>query len=152
MNDKREKKFLSLKETIDLLGAEEALHLGHFSLDPIGLTNMATQIGKRLVSKGGRPTDSSWEISRKVPMKKGAWRTCEEISEALRSHDVRIAPGQVAAFVLEGGLAAIKKDKFENVISTMPISVLSTKQYTFCEESIDEAKELCGVINEESFW
>lgn len=107
MKPKRRKKPLSLEESAALLGADAQERVGEVHLDPISMRVMATRIGERLASSGGRPTDSSWEISRKVPMKAVTWERLRELASTLAERNVRVAPGQLAAIALERGLLGL---------------------------------------------
>jgi hypothetical protein len=110
MKPDRKKKRLSLEETAALLGAEAPKPIGNVRLDPISMRAVATRIGKRLASSGGRPTDSSWEISRKVPMKAVTWERLRDLAKSLAEQNVRVAPGQLAAIALERGLFVLIRE------------------------------------------
>ena len=104
------KKPLSIEEAADLLGAERGVDVGPVRMDPISMRAIATRIAKRLASTGGRPTDASWEIKRKVPMKRSTWDELQRLSDRLAEENVRVAAGQVAAIALERGLSVLKKE------------------------------------------
>ena len=149
-NTPKDKKVLSMEEGAALLGAEQPETINNIRMDPIGMMVLATQIAKRLVSQGGRPTDASWNISRKIPMKETTWKDLEELAEISRQQDKRVATGQIAAIALEMGLEGLKrKEKKENVFGELGTRYTG---YKFHEESDEEAVNLCGTIREERFW
>lgn len=150
MNETEKKKPLSLEEGAALLGADEAEDIGEVRLDPIGMLVLATKIGKRLASKRGRPTDTSWEIQRKVPMKKETWDQLGEMADALAAQDVRVAPGQLAAIALERGLSALTEQKTEDAAAAA--REVQPTGYELREEAEEEATELCLVLKNERFW
>ena len=147
---KNRKEVLSWEEGAELLGAEAPEDIGQVRLDPIGMRVMASRIGKRLVSKGGRPTDASWSVSRKVPMKQATWDKLKEMARSFADQDVHVSPGQVAAFALELGLPELVQEAEAQPVAAVRESGFAC--YEFDEESKDEAKILCGVIDEEGLW
>lgn len=108
--DDNPNKPLTPDEIAKLLGADEYEYIGDISMDPISLLGFAHAIGQRMQSQGGRPTDRSWEISRKIPMKKETWAKLEELSDALGEQKVRVAAGQLAAIALERGLPLLAEE------------------------------------------
>lgn len=150
MSKNDDRKPLSLEETVELLGAEEPQDLGPVQLHPLGMKALATQMAKRLVSKGGRPTDETWDIARKVPMKSVTWEDCGNRAEKLREYGTRVAAGQVAAIYLELGLRVVSRMSLRG----RPNRGIAVRHahYEFHEESEKEAEVLCEVINEGGLW
>lgn len=148
MNDKKKQgKKLSLEETAELLGAEQPEDIGPVHLDPLGMQFLAARVAKRLMSGRGRPTDPSWDIVRKVPMKKETWEFLTELSRRLTS---TVAPGQMAAIALERGVEGLKHEatRIPESVEDIPYS----PSYSFAQESLEEAELLYGVISEKRFW
>jgi hypothetical protein len=54
----------------------------------------------RLSSTGGRPSDPNWVLRRQIPFASSTWDALKEIADQL-SIDAKVAPGQVAAILLE---------------------------------------------------
>jgi hypothetical protein len=56
-----------------------------------------------LSSSGGRPTNPKWTLKRQVPFSTETWEELEERARACSGSDSgqKIAPGQLAAFLLE---------------------------------------------------
>lgn len=151
MNEKERKpKALTLEETVNLLGAEEPQDTGPVRLDPIGMQILATRVAERLAGKRGRPTDQSWEISRKIPMKQVTWDSLREIADQLRADEVHVAPGQMGAIALELGVRELRGRSRRTVKATAR-RVASTP-HVFHRESEEEARVLCPVIAEENLW
>ena len=151
VNEKHKGKRLSMEEGAALLGAEQPEAISNVFLDPIGMRAIATRIGQRLVSKGGRPTDASWDVQRKVPMKAATWDRLKELAGKLaeRGH-LRVAPGQLAACALERGLPHLTEIDERDLASVSGED--GDQRFGFHEESKEEAGVLCGVIAEERFW
>jgi hypothetical protein len=150
MSETGENKVLSLEEGMALLGAEEAEEIGEVSLDPIGLHVLAAMIGQRLASRGGRPTDTSWEMYRKIPMKTETWRQLNKLADAFGKEKVRVAPGQLAAIALEQGLSTLRHEKRENTVAA--VRKIRFASYKFDGETEEEASVLAGAISNERFW
>lgn len=141
MNSSEDQKPLSTDEVAALLGAEVTEDIGPVRLDPIGLGVLAGRIAKRLVSTGGRPTDKSWELARKVPMKRETWAKLEQDSKKFASRGVRVAPGQLAAMALERGLGLLESDRPQEDLAAGR-DPFDGEAYEFRSESEEEAREL----------
>jgi hypothetical protein len=152
MSETGENKVLSLEEGLALLGAEQPEEIGEVSLDPIGLHILAAMIGQRLASRGGRPTDVSWEIHRKVPMKRQTWDQLNEMAAALAAQDVRVAPGQLAAVALERGVSNLTQDRNKTKAAVVGMREIQFTRYKFRDETEEEARELVGAIGNRRFW
>ena len=148
MSDKKKRgRKLSLEETVQLLGAEQPEDFGPVHLDPLGMQFLAARVVKRLVRGRGRPTDPSWDIVRKIPMKKETWEFLTELSRRLTSN---VAPGQMAAIALERGVEGLRHDATtgSEASEDSPYS----PSYSFAQESLEEAELLSVVISKERFW
>ncbi len=100
MNKKTSKgKALSSFDTQRLLRSEAPIPVGKMPLDPIGMVAAATMVRERLVSRGGRPTDPAWKISRKIPMRVETWERLELCAQKLQQRQIRVSAGQIAAIV-----------------------------------------------------
>lgn len=150
MSERDKKKSLSLDETVRLLGAEPPEAMQVVSLNPIALGALASSVGNRLTRDRGRPTDKSWDISRKVPMKKSNWDELAALSERLEvEKEIKVAPGQLAAIALESGIASFRKNASLRATSSSFVTVV---EYKFSPDEYDEARALCAVAAEESYW
>lgn len=138
-------KTLSLEETAELLGADALQEVDPVRLDPIGMQVLATKVARRMATRRGRPTDQSWDLVRKIPMKTTTWEYLKELAARLSS-EVRVAPGQMGAIALELGVSRIR---FESS-RTIRAVITGTDPVSFVchEESEEEAKILCPVVAE----
>jgi predicted nucleic acid-binding protein len=150
MSENTEHRPLSIEETAELLGAEICGDVGPIASDPIGLKLLAARVAARLVSKGGRPSDESWRVVRKVPMKEETWAALQAISERLAEEGIRVSPGQLAAMALEEGLPLLESKTRRKQAKTPQGSGQSA--YIFSKESRDEAARLYSVREHEEFW
>lgn len=150
MSKRDDDNILTPQEFAEGLGGEKVGEIPNFSLDPIGLKFMATHIGNRLSSQGGRPTDPSWKTIRKVPMKNETWKRLETIAEACKEHDVSIAPGQLAGIALEYGLPQLTEQG--EAPRALLEDCLSQSAYTFPDQEMQEARELTRVTKESGIW
>ncbi|MCX7047377.1 MAG: hypothetical protein NTX50_18070 [Candidatus Sumerlaeota bacterium] len=149
--EKEKPRVLTPEEGIALLGGEEIEYIGNVHLDPIGLRVLATRIGRRLSSKGGRPTDSSWDIYRKVPMKQETWTRLEHLAQRIKKSENRsISAGQLGAIALEHGA---KQLETECEVGTSTIEEdFGIVQYKFGPEIEEEAEGLCCATQSERLW
>jgi len=141
---------LSLEETVKLFGAKSPVPLGHISPDPLTVHVLATQVGRRLVSQGGRPTDKSWDVTRKVPMKSATWDECKRRAEALGEEGRRVAAGQVAAMALEIGLRRLDLQPPRR--GSAALALPSGIDYEPEPDSKEEAEELCAAVEAGGVW
>src|SRR5438270_414994 len=56
---------------------------------------------KKLLSAGGRPTNPEWTIKRQIPFSCGTWETIKALAGEMSAAGRKVAPAQVAAFLLE---------------------------------------------------
>jgi len=101
---------LTVAETQQLLGADESISVGKVPGTPLGMRMIASLIRDRISSAGGRPTDPSWTIVRKIPMKPETWKTLNRCAVQLEHQNIRVSAGQVAAITLERGLEIIVRE------------------------------------------
>jgi hypothetical protein len=102
---RKKPKSLSTRETERLLGAEQSVSVGNLPVDPVGMRLICAIVRDRLVSRGGRPTDPAWTVTRKVPMRPETWRELARFARQLQEHNIRASAGQIAAIALEQGLS-----------------------------------------------
>lgn len=94
------------------LGAGEAIPLASApSQGPLDLLQLRAELGGRLQSSGGRPSDPEWSIRRLVPFKKNAWEKLELLAEQCRSTGQSVSPSQLAALLIERGLQRLTESK-----------------------------------------
>lgn len=56
---------------------------------------------RALSSSGGRPTNPKWTLKRQIPFSAETWKELEERARVCSGSEQKIAPGQLAAFLLE---------------------------------------------------
>lgn len=141
---------LTLKETVRLFGAEEPVHLGPVQLDPLGMQFLASRVGNRLKRRRGRPTDKSWNIVRKIPLKQETWDTLKQLAEQTRGGEIRLATGQMGAIALEIGV----ENLCHRPVTARNQSILGSASSLalFPEEIQSEAKKLAPIIREKAIW
>jgi len=147
--NKDKDKPISLDETVELLGANPPEDIGTVQLDPLGISALAESIARRLSSKGGRPTDRSWEISRKVPMKRETWVRLKERAAAFRKVGKRVAAGQLAAIILEDGIRLYDSGSMPRPRIERPTHGSS---YPFPEETQEDAQNICSAVEAGGLW
>lgn len=59
---------------------------------------------KQLRSSGGRPTNPAWSMKRQIPFAVDVWSELEKRADACSERGSKIAPGQMAAFLIEEAL------------------------------------------------
>ena len=71
---------------------------------PMDMLALRQEVGERLQSSGGRPTDPSWTVSRQVPFKEESWARLQDIASEVGALGRRVGPAQVAALLVENSL------------------------------------------------
>lgn len=74
---------------------------------PQSLLALAQRFNRRLRSSGGRRTDPDWTLSRRIPLKASTWESLQRIAEILATEGQLVAPGQLAAVLLEDQIAQL---------------------------------------------
>lgn len=94
----------------EALGAERIIPLERLpSQGPLDLLELRTEIRRRLRSTGGRPTDPNWDVRRLVPFRREGWQELERLAKACEKEGQHVSPSQLAALLIERGLASLKK-------------------------------------------
>ncbi|MEM7355830.1 MAG: hypothetical protein AAF657_33750 [Acidobacteriota bacterium] len=94
------------------LGAQRSFPLdGLPSQGPLDLLELRAELGHRLKSSGGRPTDPAWSVRRVIPFKKEGWAQLEQLAEHCRDSGQTVSPSQLAALLIERGLKDLKRAK-----------------------------------------
>jgi len=150
MKRSRKNRALSTADTQRLLGSETPIPAGKLPIDPIGMGMIASILRKRLVSRGGRPSDPAWTISRKVPMRSETWEELDRLARKLQEQNIRVSAGQVAAIALERGLP--KDMDLNESIELFVSSAEETIQYNFSLDAQLKARQHFPLIAENNFW
>lgn len=91
------------------LGASRTAPLsGRSAQGPLGLVGLRAEVEQRIRSSGGRPTDSSWTVRRVVPFRQDGWTELEAFAARLTASGRSVSPAQLAAILIERGLAALE--------------------------------------------
>jgi hypothetical protein len=91
----------------EALGSRDSRPVNEDLANPISLLGLAHRFNERLRSTGGRPTDPKWTVSRRIPFAPETWDALNVIAERLSSDDRKVAPAQVAAALIEDGIAEL---------------------------------------------
>ena len=98
------------KRVTKALGAQRSFSLdGLPSQGPLDLLQLRAELGRRLRSSGGRPTDPEWSVRRVIPFKEERWRELERLAERCREGGQTVSPSQLAAVLIERGLKDLKR-------------------------------------------
>ena len=93
------------KRVTKALGAQRSFPLdGLPSQGPLDLLQLRAEMGRRLRSSGGRPTDPEWTVRRVIPFKEQGWRDIERLAARCSDEGQKISPSQLAALLIERGL------------------------------------------------
>lgn len=92
------------------LGASRTFHVtgGTLSQGPLGLAQLRAEVSERLRSSGGRPTDPDWTVRRVVPFREAGWAELQEFAARLTAQGRSVSPAQLAALLIERGLAQLE--------------------------------------------
>lgn len=93
------------------LGAEHSFPVVTAPDGAFGAAALALEVAARLESRGGRPSDPEASIRRLVPMKRSVWRGLQEEARAVSTSNRRVSPGQLAAVLVEKGLAGVRRGR-----------------------------------------
>jgi hypothetical protein len=66
------------------LGATRQISVGSRASGPLELLQLGEEIGARLSSKGGRPSDPKWNVRRVIPLKEESWNYLRQQTGNLR--------------------------------------------------------------------
>ena len=93
------------KRVAEALGAQRSLPLdGLPSRGPLDLLQLRAELGRRLRSSGGRPTDPEWTLRRIIPFQEQGWRDLERVAARCSQEGQDVSPSQLAALLIECGL------------------------------------------------
>ncbi len=93
------------KRIAKALGAQHSFPLGGLpSQGPLDLLQLRAELGRRLRSSGGRPTDPEWTLRRVIPFKEKGWHDLEQLATRCSQEGQTVSPSQLAALLIERGL------------------------------------------------
>jgi hypothetical protein len=94
----------------EALGATRRIPLDRLpSQGPLDLLELRAEVQRRIRSTGGRPTDPAWDVRRLVPFRKEGWQELERLARVCEQEGQHVSPSQLAALLIERGLASLKK-------------------------------------------
>ena len=68
---------------------------------PLGLLALREEITSRLLSTGGRPTDSTWALRRGIPFKPATWERLTNTAKKMSTRKRKVTAAQLAASLVE---------------------------------------------------
>ncbi len=114
MPSRAKKKPRSYEWVGEALGADPPIRIKRLpSRGPLDLMHLAHDLGARLQSSGGRPSDPNWKMYRQVPFAPERWKALERLAEALSRQGRQVSPAQVAAVLVEHGLEEVTPESLE---------------------------------------
>lgn len=93
------------------LGASHRFKVENRPRGPVGAAALAREVQERLVSRGGRPSDSAPTIRRLVPIRKSIWEDLQRRADVLSAAGRKVSAGQLAAILLERGLQSLDRNE-----------------------------------------
>lgn len=97
------------------LGSARPVPMETSGFVPTTLLVLAHGFNERLRSTGGRPTDPSWTLTRRVPFSPATWEALNTIAMRLSNAERKVAPAHVAAALIEQGIAGLDEDDEETL-------------------------------------
>ena len=91
------------------LGASRRIPLSTDAQGPLGLVQLRSELAARLQSDGGRPTDPAWTVRRVVPFRPAGWAELQEFAARITAQGRSVSPAQLAALLIERGLAQLEE-------------------------------------------
>ncbi len=98
-------RMLGLREA---LGASRTFSVTAKPHGPFSVASLLDELKSRLVSRGGRPSDSAPTIRRLVPLRKQVWEDLQRQANILSSFGKHVSPGQLAAMLLERSVSNLE--------------------------------------------
>jgi len=74
----------------------------------LSLEDLRRELQSRLVTRGGRPGLSGRTMRRLLPIRTEMWAELKQHAQYLSRHGRRVSPAQLAALLLEKGVAALR--------------------------------------------
>jgi len=93
------------------LGASRRFKVQNRPRGPVGAAALAQEVQARLVSRGGRPSDSAPTLRRLVPIRKSVWDDLQRRADLLSASGRKVSAGQLAAILLERGLQGLNRSE-----------------------------------------
>ncbi len=91
------------------LGASRRVAVSADAQGPLGLVQLRSELALRLQSDGARPTDPAWTVRRIVPFREAGWVELQEFAARLTAQGRSVSPAQLAALLIERGLAQLEE-------------------------------------------
>jgi hypothetical protein len=99
-------------EMAEALGASLSFPVSTRPTVPFGILQLQAELAEQLRppsgAQAGRPSDPEWTIRRLVGFRPETWRALGEIAAQASTSQRRVSPGQVAARLIEDGLARLR--------------------------------------------
>ena len=89
------------------LGASRSFAVAAKPHGPFGVAALLGEIQRRLISRGGRPSDPGPTIRRLVTIKKRVWRSLKAQAAVLSRRGRRVSPAQLAAMLVEKSVSEL---------------------------------------------
>src|SRR3712207_605121 len=112
----------SSEEIRAALGANQPVPVRTPPHGPFGVMQLQAELAERLRprSRAGRPSDPEWTMRRLVGFRPETWRALAEIAAQVSTPQRRVSPGQVAARLIEDGLARLRGSSSLGDGNTLP--------------------------------
>jgi hypothetical protein len=99
-------------EVAEALGASRSFPVSTRPTVPFGILQLQAELSEQLRlpsgAKAGRPSDPDWTIRRLVGFRPETWQALAEIAAQASTPRRRVSPGQVAARLIEDGIAQLR--------------------------------------------
>ena len=95
----------------DALGASRSFTVTSEPHGLFGVIALAQEVRDRLVSTGGRPSDTAPTIRRLVAIRKSVWEDLQRRAARLSASGRSVSAGQLAAILLEKGLEGLEESE-----------------------------------------
>jgi DNA-binding transcriptional MerR regulator len=124
------------EELANALGAARVVDVERRVGGPLDLLALREEIGTRLRSSGGRPTDPAWTVARQVPFKRESWDQLQELADQVGTSQRRVGAAQLAAILVEYGLEEVQTEQWTDIREASQAAPLLTAS---------EAAEAAGI-------
>jgi hypothetical protein len=111
-------------EMAEALGATRSFPVSARPTVPFGILQLQAELADRLRApsgaKAGRPSDPECTIRRLVGFRPETWQALAEIAAQASTPRRRVSPGQVAALLIEDGIARLRASSSRPDRDTLP--------------------------------
>lgn len=120
------------KQIAKALGADRIVSLPKRKFGgPVAWIELVNMFNHRLISRGGRPSDPSWDTRRLVPFSRQIWKHLSRTAKRMSICGLKVGPAQLAGMMIERDFTSSHKVFSETKVKvTLYKSFIEIHQYS----------------------